>query len=181
MLPINYVHLLPAIYYICSPCAAAILRSRFRNNLLWLNFGRILLVGALGGFPWQFSFISRDRESVTVGMHWALCQLAYLMSMLSDFFFTESVENWKYRASLLTCIECSAVLHILYHQLNKHKSQYSLSLFDSRPLLFPEKIKICFVPSLKICLLSNTIVCLLLVIALVKYSKGHHLLALNWR
>ena len=88
---------------------------------------------SLGGFPWQFSFISRDRESVTVGMHWALCQLAYLMSMLSDFFFTESVENWKYRASLLTCIECSAVLHILYHQLTKHKSQYGLSLFDSRP------------------------------------------------
>ena len=95
--------------------------------------------------------------------------------------FTESVENWKYRASLLTCIECSAVLHILYHQLTKHKSQYGLSLFDSRPLLFPEKINVCFVPSLKICLLSNTIVCLLLVIALVKYSKGHHLLALNWR
>ena len=54
MLPINYVHLLPAIYYICSPCAAAILRSRFRNNCFdWIleEFSWwVLLVASLDNF-----------------------------------------------------------------------------------------------------------------------------------
>ena len=48
-LPINYVHLLPAIYYICSPCAAAILRSRFRNNC----FDWILEEFSWWAHPWS--------------------------------------------------------------------------------------------------------------------------------
>ena len=183
MLPINYVHLLPAIYYICSPCAAAILRRRFRNNC----FDWILEEFSGWVQPWFlpltiFFYQPRSWERHCWNALGVVPACIFDVNVVwFDFFFTESVENWKYRASLLTCIECSAVLHILYHQLTKHKSQYSLSLFDSRPLLFPDKINVCFVPSLKICLLSNTIVCLLLVIALVIYSKGHHLLALNWR
>ena len=145
MLPINYVHLLPAIYYICSPCAAAILRRRFRNNwTICLNFGRILSVGAAlvpPGFPWQFSFISRDRESVTVGMHWALCQLAYLMSMLSDFFFYRI--SWELKIQSIIVDMHWMFCRFAYFISPTHQTQKSIQSesFRQPPIAVPWKNK----------------------------------------
>ena len=50
MLPINYVHLLPAIYYICSPCAAAILRNNCFDWILEEFSWWVLLVASLDNF-----------------------------------------------------------------------------------------------------------------------------------
>ena len=57
------------------------------------------------------------------------------------FFFTESVENWKYRASLLTCIECSAVLHILYSPTHQTQKLIRSESFRQPPIAAPWKNK----------------------------------------
>ena len=109
MLPINYVHLLPAIYYICSPCAAA----RFRNNCFdWIleEFSWwVLLVASLDNFLLSAEIVRASLlecigrcaslhiwcqccliffyriswelkiQSIIVDMHWMFCRFAYFI------------------------------------------------------------------------------------------------------
>ena len=89
MLPINYVHLLPAIYYICSPCAAA----RFRNNCFdWIleEFSWwVLLVASLDNFLLSAEIVRASLlecigrcASLHIWCHAGPCQ--YCLSLLKE-------------------------------------------------------------------------------------------------